>query len=169
MRKDHGDHGNWAVWAPRSGPLKSEIANLDILDERANPMFLETLNPAVVMVGLNLGHGGGVGKPFRNFHSDNPAAHDFKIRHAFSGTDFWGAYMTDIIKGVVQPVSGKLVSWLKQNPHVVATNIDALRAELSDLGYPRPTILAFGGAAHELLQGAPRRSRVLGPHWVAAL
>jgi hypothetical protein len=77
--------------------------------------------------------------------------------------------MTDIIKGVVQPVSGKLVSWLKQNPHVVATNIDALRAELSDLGYPRPTILAFGGAAHELLQGAPRRSRVLGPHWVAAL
>ena len=113
IKQDHGDHGSWAVWALPSRRPKSEVSNLDVLDERLNPTLLETLNPEVVMVGLNLGHGTNrPDRPFRNFHSSNSAAHDFKIRYAFSGTDFWGAYMTDVIKKVVEPVSGKLVAWL---------------------------------------------------------
>lgn len=153
IRQDHGCHGSWAVWALSSGRPKSEVGNLEVLDERLNPTLLETLNPGVVMVGLNLGHGSAdkPDKPFRNFHSLNPSAHDFKIRHAFSGTDFWGAYMTDVIKDVVEPVSGKLIAWLRHNPQVIADNIKTFRTELSDLGHHRPVILAFGGAVYDLL------------------
>jgi hypothetical protein len=151
IKRKHGAYGSWAVWVPSSGRPKSNVANLDVLDERLNTALLETLNPGVVMVGLNLGHGAGTDAPFRNFHSCNPKAHDFKIRRAFSGTTFWGAYMTDIIKDRVEPASGKLVGWLKQNPHVIADNVRRLRAELSDLGHSRPVILAFGRAAYDLL------------------
>ncbi len=152
IKQDHGHHGSWAVWASPSRRPKSEVSNLDVLDERLNPTLLETLNPGVVMVGLNLGHGTNrPDRPFRNFHSSNSSAHDFKIRYAFSGTDFWGAYMTDVIKKVVEPVSGKLVDWLKHNPQVIADNIKHFRNELSDLGSRRPVILAFGSAAYDLL------------------
>ena len=152
IRQNHGLHGSWAVWVSPSRRPKSEVGNLDILDERLNPTLLETLNPEVVMVGLNLGHGTDrPDRPFRNFHSPSPSAHDFKIRYAFSGTDFWGTYMTDIIKKVVEPVSGKLVAWLSHNPQVIADNVKTFRTELSDLGCHRPVILAFGGAAYDLL------------------
>ena len=94
------------------------MGNLDVLDERANPALLATLNPGVVMVGLNFSrfrpHGA-----FRNFHDPSPVANDFKIRFAFSGTAFWGAYMTDVIKEVVELISGNLLDDLKVHPEVV--------------------------------------------------
>jgi hypothetical protein len=126
------------------------MGNLQVLDERANPALLETLNPSVVMIGLNISRGF-PDEPFRNFHDPSAAANDFKIRYAFSDTSLWGAYMTDVIKGFVEPVSGKLLDYLRGHSDVVRDHMAALRAELLDLGHPRPTILAFGGATHALL------------------
>jgi len=51
----------------------------------------------------------------------------------------------------VEPVSGTLLNYLRKNPDVVRDHVKILRAELLDLGYTRPVILAFGGAAHTLL------------------
>lgn len=59
--------------------------------------------------------------------------------------------MTDIIKGFVEPVSGKLLTYLERHPEVVGDHLKTLRAELLDLGQTSPLILAFGGAAHALL------------------
>ncbi len=150
MKSRHGAHGSWAVWAPPSGAPKSNIGNLDVLDEQANPALLETLNPGVVMVGLNLSRRF-LNEPFRNFHDPSASANDFKVRYAFRDTEFWGAYMTDVIKEFVEPLSGTLLNYLRRNPEVVRDHVKSLRSELLDLGHPRPLILALGGDAHRLL------------------
>ena len=126
------------------------MGNLEVLDEKANPTLLETLNPGVVMVGLNISRGF-PNEPFRNFHDPSASANDFKIRYAFRDTSFWGAYMTDIIKGFVEPVSGTLLKVLGKASGGRANHAKTLRAELLDLGHPPPLNLAFGGAAHALL------------------
>lgn len=54
MKRKHGAYVSWAVWAPLTGAPKSNMGNLDVLCEKANPTLLETLNPGVVMVGLNM-------------------------------------------------------------------------------------------------------------------
>jgi hypothetical protein len=125
------------------------MGNLEALDEKANPKLLEALNPGVVMVGLNISRG--FSEPFRNFHDVSASANDFKIRFAFRETNFWGAYMTDIIKGFVESSSEKLLTHLRTHPEVVRDNVRAFRDELADLGHPSPLILAFGVAAHALL------------------
>jgi hypothetical protein len=151
MKQRHGAYGSWAVWALPSGAPKSNMGDLQILDEYANPALLETLNPGVVMVGLNISRGV-LNEPFRNFHDPSAVANDFKIRYAFRDTDFWGAYMTDVIKGLVEPASGALLNYLRKNSEVVGDHVKVLRSELLDLGYPHPLILAFGRAAHTLLK-----------------
>ena len=150
IRGKHGAYGSWAVWASPSGAPKSHVGELRVFDQQANAGLLDTLKPGVVMVGLNISRGC-PDEPCRNFHDAGASANDFKIRYAFSGTSFWGAYMTDIIKGVVEPDSGALINWLRQNSQVIVEHAKAFRAELSDLGQPRPVILAFGGGAHNLL------------------
>ncbi len=150
IKQKHGAYASWAVWAPPARTAKSGVGDLRVFDLQANPKLLETLNPGVVMVGLNVSRSF-PDEPFRNFHDPRPEANDFKIRYAFSGTRFWGAYMTDVIKGVVEPDSGKLLNWLRRNPKVITKQVEAFRAELSDLGHPRPEILAFGRAAYDLL------------------
>jgi len=150
IRRKHGAYGSWAVWAAPSNTPKSGVGDLTVFDKQANPRLIETLNPGVVMVGLNISRGF-PDQPFRNFHDPSAAANDFKIRYAFSNTCFWGAYMTDIIKGVVEPDSGALLKWLRRNPNIIADHVKTFREELSDLGHPRPAILAFGGAAYDLL------------------
>ena len=150
IRRNHGANASWAVWAPPSGAPKSNMGNLDVLDERTNPALLATLNPGVVMIGLNLSRFRPV-SPFSNFHDPSPVANDFKIRFAFRDTGFWGAYMTDAIKGDVKLVSRDLLNYLKVHPEVVSRSMESLRIELADLGHPRPIVLAFGGAAYSLL------------------
>jgi hypothetical protein len=150
LKRRHGAYGSWAVWAlPRSTP-KSNMGDMTVLDELTNQALLETLNPGVVMIGLNVSRGF-PDRPFRNFHDPGPAANDFKIRYAFRDTVFWGAYMTDVIKGFVEPVSGKLLDHLRRHPDVLHAHVCTLREELLDLGHPKPLILAFGRAAYGLL------------------
>jgi hypothetical protein len=150
IKRKHGAYASWAVWAPPTSTPKSTMGDLTVLDELANRALLETINPSVVMIGFNISRGF-PDRPFRNFHDPSAAAQDFKIRYAFHNTVFWGAYMTDVIKGFVEPVSGKLLDYLRGHPQVVQTHVNTLREELLDLGHPRPLVLAFGRAAYGLL------------------
>jgi hypothetical protein len=103
------------------------------------------------MVGLNISRS--FAKPFRNFHDPNPSANDFKIRYAFTNTEYYGAYMTNIIKNIEMVSSAELLRHLRASPSLVRTNIEAFREELRDLGSQRATILTFGSAAHALIVG----------------
>jgi len=150
IKRRHGAYGSWALWAPPSSSPKSTMGDLTVLDRLANQALLATLNPGVVMIGLNISRGF-PDEPFRNFHDPGSTANDFKIRYAFHDTAFTGAYMTDVIKGFVEPVSGRLLDYLRGHPEVVQTHVNTLRRELLDLGHPKPVILAFGRAAYRLL------------------
>jgi hypothetical protein len=100
------------------------------------------------MLGLNLSRDWP--PPFGNFHDARAEGQDYKTRFAFTGTTFYGAYMTDIIKGVVCKKAGDLRRYLAANPHVVAESVERLLEEFDDLKSESPTVIAFGGSAHLL-------------------
>lgn len=145
----HGNYASWAVWAAASERPKSNVWDLSVFDAVANPALLETLKNDIVMVGLNIARP--LSKRFGNFHDPSPKANDFKIRHAFTNTTYYGAYMTDIVKNVEMTESTALLKHLRANPSLIRTNVDRFREELQDLHARTPTILAFGLAAHALL------------------
>ena len=69
-------------------------------------------------------------------------------------TKFWGSYMTDVIKGYPQVNSKKVITFLKQNPHVVKRNIEDFKYEMALLQDKRkPILIAMGNATYEILKG----------------
>ena len=112
IRQKHGKHASWAVWAAPAQKAKSNMGDITIFN---NESIVSQLRPSFVMVGLNLSRFT-PSEPFRNFHDSSPKAQDYKIRHAFIGTEIYGAYMTDIIKGLVEVDSKNVIKHLKDNP-----------------------------------------------------
>jgi hypothetical protein len=150
IRQNHGGYASWAVWTAAGGKPKSNVGDMSIFDVTANPTLLAALKNEIIMVGLNISSSS-LAEPFRNFHSPSPKAHDFKIRYAFTDTAYYGAYMTDIIKGVETVDSHALRRHLRANPSLIKTNVEKFREELHDLRARSQTILAFGKDAHALL------------------
>jgi len=158
IRAKHGNYASWAVWAePTAGP-KSNIGDLSVLDPDRNPSLLGSLQSDVVMIGLNLSRFV-PDKPFQNFHDKRSEGQDFKIRYAFAGTSYYGAYMTDVIKGVVELQSRNLMRHLASNQQMIAQNVGHLLEELDDLQSAAPTLIAFGGDAFALARHHIPRSR----------
>ena len=149
IERKHGGYASWAVWAGAGRSPKSNVDDLSILDVAATPTTLQVPKNDIVMVGLNISRS--FTERFRNFHDPSPSANDFKIRYAFTNTEFYGSYMTDIMKNVELVNSAELLKHLKACPSLVRTNVEVFREELRDLGSQRPTILAFGAAAHALI------------------
>jgi hypothetical protein len=89
-------------------------------------------------------------RPLGNFHDPRPEGQDYKIRFAFAGTPFYGAYMTDFVKGVVMLKSGNLMRHLAKSPSLIAENVAQLLGELDDLNSAAPTVIIFGADAHLL-------------------
>ena len=147
IRKKHGHYASWAVWADPSQKAKSNMGDITIFD---NQSILSQLRPALIMVGLNLSRFTS-SEAFRNFHDSSPKAQDYKIRHAFMGTEYYGAYMTDIIKGLVEIDSKNVIKHLKDNPCTLETSLKIFREEIADLGVAAPTFLIFGAVAYKVL------------------
>jgi hypothetical protein len=150
IKKKHGNYASWAIWSPPGERPKSKTGDMSVFDMDENRDLLASLNPNIVMVALNFS------RPvepeiFRNFHDGSPWANDFKIRYAFAGTPYYGAYMTDVIKNLPEVKSKKVMGHLKADPSIIQRNIEILRDEIMDLGVREPTILAFGKDTHELL------------------
>jgi hypothetical protein len=145
IRSKHGSYASWALWAAADSKPKSNIGDLTVLDPDLNPALLQTVRTDVVMVGLNFARPVAEPlQPFCNFHDPRPIANDFKLRYAFSGTPYWGAYMTDIIKNVELLTAAALRAHLRAFPALIRTNVVAFINELRDLSAMKPTILAFG-------------------------
>jgi len=152
MMKSYGDVASWAVWADEGLKPKSNMAIVGMFDLHSNPSILDVLTNKVVMIGLNFSRPLIPVKPFLNFHDANRSANDFKIRYAFMGTPYWGAYMTDVIKNEVVIDSKQLIKYLREHPDLIQKNIASLQIELSDLKADRPIILAFGMRTYRLLK-----------------
>ena len=145
---------SWAVWkSPNKDDLLSNMEVEDIFDLRKNPQILDQLQNNIVMVGYNFSIP--LDKPplFHNFHNYNGAnlnhmtlLNASKIRHAFTGTVYYGAYMTDIIKNYVESKSEKV------KPLDIDNYFRIFRNELKTLQSDKPTIIAFGGNVYRLLK-----------------
>jgi hypothetical protein len=148
IKRRHGQYASWAVWAAAGKNPTSNVGDLSVLDPHANPGLLSVLNPSVVMLGLNISRP--VIEPLRNFHDKRSQAKDFKIRFAFEGTRFYGAYMTDVLKFFVEVESSKVMSTVRKLPDILNSSAETLREEFRDLGTMKPEIIAFGGDAATL-------------------
>lgn len=150
IARKHGYYASWAIWAKQGNKPKSNIGDLSIFNINSNPQLLSVLNPNVIMVGLNFSRDIS-GENFANFHDKRSKAQDYKIRYAFKDTKYYGAYMTDIIKDIEEVISGKVMSFLKENPQFVKQNISIFKQEIRDLKSENPTIVAFGDHSYSIL------------------
>jgi hypothetical protein len=120
VRQKYGHYASWAVWGAEGLTPKSGMGDISFF-ENPKEEFLATLNPEVILVGLNISRP--IQRPFGNFHPDYPEAPDYKLRHALYETEWWGGYLTDIIKDFEEKVSGKMMDYLRQNPDFERANI----------------------------------------------
>jgi len=148
----YGDVASWAVWEDEGEKPKSNMGYHNIFNIEKNPMLLEMLNNNVVMVGLNFSRPLVPTEPFKNFHDLSPNANDFKIRYAFRDTQFYGAYMTDLIKNLEMKDSSDVQSYLRQHPEVVNTSIRQFHEEMHLIEAEDPIVLAFGRFTYSLLK-----------------
>jgi hypothetical protein len=148
----YGYVASWAVWAKAGEKPKSNISDMSVLDVNLNSSVLDLVTTDVVMVALNFAREVAFTRPFMNFHDANPHGQDYKIRYAFEGTEFYGAYMTDIIKDFPMLSSSDVLRHLKNNPSVVPYQIESFREELKFIGSHKPILLAFGADTFKILQ-----------------
>ncbi len=151
IAKKYGKVASWAVWDKAGDKPKSNISNMEIFGITTNSSILKVLRTDVVMVALNFARDIEMPEPFLNFHDSNPHGQDYKIRYAFEGTDYYGAYMTDVIKDFPMLSSKDVLKYLRDKPHEVSEQIDGFRNELKFIGAHRPIILAFGRDTYEIL------------------
>ncbi|MBT3478046.1 MAG: hypothetical protein HN687_05630 [Candidatus Marinimicrobia bacterium] len=151
IAKKYGKVASWAVWAKVGNKPKSNISDMDIFDVKKTPSTLEILRTDIVMVALNFAREVEIHEPFSNFHDSNPHGQDYKIRFAFECTNFYGAYMTDIIKDFPMLSSKDVLKHIKDKPHEVAKQVEGFREELRFIGSYKPTILAFGKDTFNIL------------------
>jgi len=146
----YGEFASWAVWVNEDVKPKSSTGDMSVFDLEKNPKLLETLNPNVIMVGLNFSRTI-ERNAFVNFHDKRPQGQDYKIRYAFRDTEFYGAYMTDIIKDFEEKISGNVLIYLKENKEFELTNVRLFEQEIIDLKCTDPLIIAFGNITYDLL------------------
>ena len=151
IKNKYGDCGSWAIWAQSGDKPKSNIGDLTVLDPSINKKLLSQLKPEYVFVGLNFSSIDEL-VPFANFHSPSPKAQDFKIRFALRNTDYWGSYMTDIIKNFEEKKSNKMMDVLNEDKNLENRNIEIFLEEIESLGVPNKKIIAFGGDTYKILE-----------------
>jgi hypothetical protein len=152
IAKKYGRVASWAVWDQVGEKPKSNISNMGIFDVSARGEILNVLRTDIVFVALNFSRDVEMQEPFLNFHDANPYGQDYKLRHALVGTDFYGAYMTDLVKDFPQISSKDVMKHLKENPCEIMKQIDSFKDEMKFIGAEKPTILALGRNVYDLLK-----------------
>lgn len=141
IKKEYGSKASWAIWAAEGSTPKSNIGDLGIFD-RAD--IYKLLNPNFVFVGLNPSEHNIKTRvePWRNFHStDTIRQNDFKLRHALCGTQFWGAYITDL--NVIKEKDSNKVT-------ISEKDVESFIKEISLLD-SKPTLIALGDKVYRAL------------------
>ena len=142
IRERFGHFASWAIWAVEGANPKDNIGDLSVLDPDQNSKLLERLHGHAILLGLNISRK--IERPLGNFHDPRPMATDFKIRYALKHTNYWGSYMTDIIKDFEEKVSGRMTSYLSKNRRFEEENIQQLRIKIEVLGFENPILVPFG-------------------------
>lgn len=139
IRKEHGSHSSWALWADVVDTPKSGVSDLRVFDDKV----YEKLNPNYVFVGLNPSVQDVKPEDWCNFHSrDTKRQNDYKLRFALKGTKFWGSYMTDLKSPIKETDSNKV--------SVSEDDVNSFMVEISLLG-TKPVLIALGSKVYKAL------------------
>ena len=136
LKEKYGAWASWAWW---------DDTDINIL-----PDDNTFKNPDYVFVGLNAS-GNGTDRMWGNFHWRHQGGKDGALRDALMGTKYQGAYMTDIIKWLGEPVSTKVKTYLKSNPDILDNSYNCFLEEIKLLGNVKK-IFVFGTIAQEYVE-----------------
>jgi hypothetical protein len=133
---------SWAIWASEERKVIGDsVSDMSVFDLSINENLLDQLRPEYVIVALNKSNKTSDELvPLENFHS---GSQDYKLRHALKGSPFWGAYITDFAKGIVERNSDEVRKYLRKNPDELNRCVKELRDELQLLGVATPTFIAL--------------------------
>lgn len=128
LSNEYGPYASWAIWD------EINTRNTAIIEQS-----LSELNTKYILLALNISKG--LEENWSNFHI---GLHDRKLIKAFNRSSLRGAYMTDLLKEVVQPDSKKLKALLK-NPDFLKKHIDFFQKEMMDIGASEDSIFILLG------------------------
>ena len=158
LKEEYSNVSSWTIWGNPTTGVSSNIPDMSIFEDEN---ICNKLNDKYVFVGLNSSstHGNQDDAAWKNFHSSYKNQRDYKLRYALTGSEFWGSYITDIIKVFKgdreeskEVNSKKFMSKLRKNPEVVEENIKIFKKELSILSDEKPILIAIGNNSHDILK-----------------
>lgn len=149
IKEKYGCYSSWAVWADEGDKPKSNVCYLSVLDPIINNALFAQLKPDIVLVGLNISRP--LGENYINFHDSRPKANDYKLRFALRGTNYYGAYITDVIKNLEETKSPKVMNQLNKDPELELKNINVFKEEMKFVCDKNPQIIAMGNSVWEIL------------------
>ena len=153
IKKKHGGYASWAIWAiPEVWEGAGSRANMNDVSFFEDDQILTKLNPNIVLVALNFLNDAEFEKDFQNFHGEGRGCCDYLIRLMLKDTPFWGAYMTDIIKGLPEKKSEKAMEIWKNDPALRSSCIESFEQELKDIGAVDPYIVSLGTDVYKILK-----------------
>jgi len=150
LKEKYGHVSSWTIWREPGSTPKSNTDDMSIFEDEN---ITNELNDEFVFVALNGAgnHGVQEDKVWKNFHSSYPYQNDYKLRYALMNTDFWGSYITDIIKECHESNSKKVVSYFRDHPDEIERHIHLFKEELNYLSDENPILIALGNDSFNIL------------------
>ncbi len=150
LKNEFGQYSSWAIWAVETpGCPASNTGDISMF---GSSLIHKELHTDYIFFGLNsAAHEKLNNEPWGAFHSnDTKRQRDYKIRYALQNTQYWGSYITDVIKGYPETDSLKIVRQFRNNKDLKNKALKDLKKELKIIG-GEPIAIAFGNYAFELL------------------
>ena len=150
LKEKFGHVGSWTIWKEPGLTPKSNTADMSIFEDEN---ICNKLNDKYVFVALNWSgtHGVQEDKPWKNFHSSYRYQNDYKLRYVLWETQFWGSYITDIIKEYPELSSKKVVREIKNGNIKIKDHINKFKEELNCLSDEKPILIAVGTDSFNIL------------------
>ena len=135
----YGWCSSWAVWDPAYPEDAAIIAN-----------HVAELKTSVVLVALNISRE--IRNDWQNFHG-HLGEHARKLMYAFNESPYRGAYMTDLIKGEVEPNADRLMAKVRSGKIDLCKHVNAFNAEMSHVGVHKHSLfILFGDKVEKLFR-----------------
>lgn len=158
IKRTYGKHSSWCVWDKWDSNKNDYKLNIDSCEWQKSADLLDTLNNDYVFVALNPSGSGDQNAAttntsyFASFHSNNRYHRDYNLRYALYNTKYWGSYITDFVKDIVDSKSEKVKEALKKDNETLEKCINELIKELKCINSPNKiTLIAIGSQTYNYL------------------
>ena len=150
LKEKYGHVSSWTIWREEGKTPKSNTDDMSIFEDED---ICDKLNDKYVFVALNWSstHGVQEDKPWKNFHSSYRYQNDYKLRYVLWETQFWGSYITDIIKEYPELNSKKVVNEIQKGNIKIEDHINKFKEELNCLSDEKPILIAVGNDSFNIL------------------